>query len=103
MIKQGLFILISGLILIFNLYPRPVIIDKKIVADQREIKITKMEIERWEKITINYPNYRDGYLKLANLYWKLFDEDKTNYFLEQVRRVDPNSETLNKISNLVTQ
>lgn len=87
---KWLLLIVSMSILIFNLYPRPLIIDKKIVTDQREINITKMEIEKWEKITTNYPNYRDGYLKLANLYWKLFDEDKTNYFLEQVRQLDPN-------------
>ncbi|MDO8515406.1 MAG: hypothetical protein Q7S14_02815 [bacterium] len=86
MIKQGLFILISGLILVFNLYPRPA---EKIFVDP-QIALTKANIIYWEKITTNYPNYRDGYFKLAVLNWKLFNEEKTTYYLGLVRELDPN-------------
>lgn len=85
MMVKILSIFIVGAILLFNLYPRPA---EKIIVDP-QIALTKANIIYWEKITTNYPNYRDGYFKLAVLNWKLFNEDKTRFFLQQVAELEP--------------
>ncbi|MEK7127842.1 MAG: hypothetical protein AAB838_03930 [Patescibacteria group bacterium] len=85
MIKFALTV-VAIIVLLFNLYPRPA---EKIIVDP-QIALTKANIIYWEKITTNYPNYRDGYFKLAVLNWKLFNEDKTRFFLQQVAELDPN-------------
>ena len=85
MIKFALTV-VAIIVLLFNLYPRPA---ERIIVDP-QIALTKANIIYWEKITTNYPNYRDGYFKLAVLNWKLFNEDKTRFFLQQVAELDPN-------------
>ncbi len=56
----------------------------------------KEEIVFWQKVVEEFPNYRDAYLKLAILNYKinrLFDAQK---FLDKALSIDPNSEVANK-------
>jgi tetratricopeptide (TPR) repeat protein len=48
------------------------------------------EIERWEKIVDERSDYRDGYLKLAVLYWRLGEEVKARENLDKALEIDPN-------------
>lgn len=48
------------------------------------------EIKEWEEIVEKTPTYRDGYLKLATLYWQLRQDDKAKAALERVKEIDPN-------------
>lgn len=71
---------------------------KNIKAEPGKIK---EEIVFWQKVVEEFPNYRDGYLKLAILNYKinrLFDAQK---FLNKSLKIDPNSEDAKKIVNLV--
>ncbi len=51
---------------------------------------TVEEIKRWEKIINKYPNYRDGYIQLAILNWRVFRETESRSFLSRARELDPN-------------
>ncbi|MBI3290047.1 hypothetical protein HYZ78_01490 [Candidatus Microgenomates bacterium] len=48
------------------------------------------EIKQWEEVVEKTPTYRDGYLKLATLYWKLRQDDKAKAALERAKEIDPN-------------
>lgn len=48
------------------------------------------EIKQWEEVVAKTPTYRDGYLKLATLYWKLRQDDKAKEALENAKEIDPN-------------
>ncbi len=50
------------------------------------------EIKQWEEVVAKTPTYRDGYLKLATLYWKLRQDDKAKAALERAHEIDPNYE-----------
>ena len=50
------------------------------------------EIKTWEKITQDFPGYRDAYLKLAQLYFTLYQNDKAQENLGKALELDPNSE-----------
>lgn len=59
------------------------------------------EIIFWQKITEEFPSFRDAYLKLAILNYKinrLFDSQK---FLNKAIEIDPNNEVVKKISSLL--
>mgnify|MGYP001615179234 CR=1 FL=1 len=51
------------------------------------------EIKQWEEVVAKTPTSRDGYLKLATLYWKLRQDDKSKAALERAKEIDPNYET----------
>lgn len=50
------------------------------------------EIKEWEEIVNKTPTYRDGYLKLATLYWRLHEDEKVKENLDIARHLDPNYE-----------
>lgn len=47
-------------------------------------------IASWEKIISAKPNYRDGYLQLAVLYYQVFENEKAKENLEKALELDPN-------------
>ena len=79
---------ITGILLIILavnfLIPIPIKINK-------EWEETKKEIVFWQKTVEEFPGYRDGYLKLAILNWKIYQTDEAKSFLEKARTVDPNN------------
>ena len=50
------------------------------------------EIKQWEEVVEKTPTYRDGYLKLATLYWKLRQDDKARVAIQKAKEIDPNYE-----------
>jgi len=60
---------------------------KKATLDPREIQ--KL-IDRWEAILAEKPDYRDGYLQLAKLYWQIFNQDAAQANLQKALELDPN-------------
>ena len=48
------------------------------------------EIKQWEEVVEKTPTYRDGYLKLATLYWKLRQDDKAKEAINRAKEIDPN-------------
>lgn len=50
----------------------------------------RKEVENWEKIVQQYPNYRDGFLKIANLWQQLGEEEKAREAQQKALALDPN-------------
>lgn len=61
---------------------------------EAKIQPIKNEILYWEGVVEKTPTYRDGYLKLATLYWQLHDDKKAKENLDKASEVDPNSEKI---------
>ncbi len=68
------------------------------INEEAQEKVKK-EIIFWQKTVEEFPGYRDGYLKLAILNWKIYQNDEAKNFLEKARTVDPN----NRLENSLTQ
>lgn len=47
-------------------------------------------IAAWEKIMAEKPNYRDGWLQLALLHYKLYENDQAKENLQKALFIDPN-------------
>ena len=62
---------------------------RKYYSDSEDIKRL---IAAWEEIIAEKPNYRDGYLQLAYLHYKLYEDNKAKEYLEKAIELDPNYE-----------
>jgi len=71
---------------------------QKHYSDPKDIK--KL-ISNWEEILEKYPNYRDGYLQLAYLYYKIYQDEKAKENLAKALEIDPNFPPANKIKELI--
>jgi len=60
---------------------------QKHLADPQDIR--KL-ISLWEKIVAEKPDYRDGYLQLAILNYKIWQNEKAQEYLKKALIVDPN-------------
>jgi tetratricopeptide (TPR) repeat protein len=60
---------------------------QKNLSDPQDIK--KL-ISLWEKIVAEKPDYRDGYLQLAILNYKIWQNEKAQEYLKKALIVDPN-------------
>lgn len=58
-----------------------------LLTKPREIE---SDLKKWEKITIEKPNYRDGFFKLAVLYYQIFNKDRAKKYVEKTLELDPN-------------
>ena len=67
---------------------------RKKEANPEEIKEL---IQSWEKILAEKPNYRDGYLQLALLYYKLYEDEKAAEYLQEALIIDPNYEAAKQL------
>jgi len=72
---------------------------KKLYSDPENIK--KLIIA-WEKIIDEKPNYRDGYLQLAYLYYKLYKNEKAKEYLQKAIKLDPNYEPIRKMKKILS-
>jgi tetratricopeptide (TPR) repeat protein len=58
-------------------------------------------IKKWEKIVTEKPDYRDGYLQLAFLHYKLFENKKAKEYLAKALAIDPNFEAARELEKLL--
>jgi len=72
---------------------------KKHYADPKDIK--KL-INLWEKIVAEKPNYRDGYLQLAILNYKIYENEKAEEYLNKALAIDPNFEPARELKVLIS-
>lgn len=59
------------------------------------------EIRYWQKITNDYKDYRDAYMKLALLEYQLKHYDVSREYLKKVLSLDPNFEKGRKLEELI--
>jgi tetratricopeptide (TPR) repeat protein len=84
------------LIVVFFLLIAFMVIDlkQKIVMAKalslEKIQVTE-EIKNWEKVVDKYKDYKDGYLELAILQYRMGNKTKAKENLEKVFKIDPNS------------
>jgi len=71
---------------------------QKHYSDPKDIK--KL-ISGWEEILEKYPNYRDGYLQLAYLYYKIYQDEKAKENLAKALELDPNFKPTEEMKKLL--
>ena len=55
---------------------------------------------QWEEIVRQYPDFRDAYLKLSQLYFQLYQNEKVKENLEKALEIDPNFEPAKEMEKL---
>ena len=65
-------------------------IKNKIEFQKNEPERIKNEIIKWDKIVFDYPNFRDGFLKLAVLNWQIYNQDLSRWYWQKAFELDPN-------------
>lgn len=73
---------------------------RKHYADPQDIK--KL-IALWEKIVVEKPNYRDGYLQLAILNYKIWQNEKARQYLNKALEIDHNFEEARNLKVFILQ
>ncbi|MGB9706686.1 MAG: tetratricopeptide repeat protein [Microgenomates group bacterium] len=71
---------------------------QKHYSDPKDIR---QLITAWEKIVEEKPNYRDGYLQLAYLHYKIFESKKAKEYLEKALNLDPNYEPARELEKII--
>jgi len=72
---------------------------KKRYADPKDIQRL---IDAWEKIVQEKPNYRDGYLQLAILNYKIYENEKAEEYLNKALAIDPNFEPAKELKKIIS-
>ena len=63
---------------------------KSQVEGQRQAIAVEMQF--WQGIIKTYPNYRDGYFRLATLEYELGNRNKAKEYVQKALELDPNFE-----------
>lgn len=63
----------------------------------------KKLIAYWEEVIVNKPNYRDAYLQLALLHYKLYYNEKASEYLQKALALDPNFQPAREIEKKLTE
>jgi tetratricopeptide (TPR) repeat protein len=71
---------------------------QKHYSDPKDIK--KL-ISGWEEVLEKYPDYRDGYLQLAYLYYKLDKNKQAKENLKKALALDPNWEKTKELKEII--
>lgn len=58
-------------------------------------------IKIWEEIIKDKPHYRDGYLQLTILHYKIKEKEKARGNLQKALEIDPNFELSNKLKEII--
>jgi len=69
--------------------------------DYSDPKDIRRLISVWEKIVAEKPNYRDGYLQLAILHYKVFENEKAKEYLGKALDIDPNFEPAREMEKIL--
>lgn len=61
----------------------------------------KKLIVKWETIISEKPDYRDGYLQLALLHYKLYENEKAKEYLQKALEFNPNFEPAREMEKIL--
>ena len=79
--------------------------DLELLRKIQNIKNQPDEVERqilfWQKVVDQFPNYRDAYIKLAILNWKLYRPFDARKYLDKALEIDPNDKVAITLSSLL--
>ncbi|MEK7565745.1 MAG: hypothetical protein AAB506_01715 [Patescibacteria group bacterium] len=82
-------------VLVFNLYSWT---QKEEPKRNLEYEMVSQEIGKYEEMVNKYPGYRDAYIKLAILNWKIYKNDEAKRYLEMALAIDPNNEVATSLA-----
>lgn len=71
------------------------------ISQSKEREKIQKEILLWQKTVDEFPGYRDAYIKLAILNWKLNRNFVAQKLLNQALEIDPNSEAVSQFSKVL--
>ena len=76
---------------------------EKIWNQKQEAKPEEIKdlIKHWQQIVLEKPNYRDGYLRLSLLHYKIDESEKANEYLEKAFGLDPNYEPARQMEKIL--
>ena len=61
------------------------------------------EIDYWEKVAEEKPDYRDAWIQISIRYWQLYETSKAKEVLAKAKEIDPNNETVAKLEERYTK
>lgn len=76
------------------------LLEQKFLQNPNDIKRL---INAWEKITTDKPDYRDGWLQLAFLNYKIYEDTKAKECLAKALELDPNYSPSKKLKEIIYQ
>lgn len=92
----ALILFLASLFALNNFYIKPasVVLGTKTSPYQEEIS-------QWEQIVSEKPDYRDGWLQVANLYYQNNEKQKAKDALQMVKQIDPNNDIISTLEKLL--
>lgn len=75
---------------------------QKIQEVKNQPEEVRREILKLQKIVEQFPSYRDAYIKLAILNWKLYRPFDAQKYLEKALEIDPNNQVAKDLERILT-
>lgn len=96
--ETSFFLLLVVLYLLFAFF-------LKNLSEYKHLKTEKEQIiknaEFWKNVTIEKPNYRDAYMEVAILEYRLGNINETKLYLEKALVLDPNFKKAKEIKKII--
>ncbi len=102
-LKNIFLVVVVLCLLIFSIFMLIDLRQKVFVAKALEVEKEKVitDIKKWEEVISKYPDYKDGYLSLAVLEYRMKNYDTAKKYLDKVFEIDPNSKEGRELENLL--
>lgn len=76
-------------------------INQRVLGLQTQLKADQKTAFDWEQILAERPDYRDGWIQLAAIYYKLGDREKAREALGRAKLLDSTNETILSFEKLL--
>ncbi len=76
--------------------------ERQNAANKIETERVLAEIQKYEEMVEQKPGYRDAYLKLAILNWKIYQDETAKTYLNLAQGIDPNEEKVKLVRKLLS-
>ena len=96
--KKVLFFLLLILLFLSVFWPK-----RNIAQEWQEKKETEEKVKKWEAVLRKYPRFRDIYLRLAILNWKIYHYKKANQYLQKAKQLDPNFKKTKEVQKIIQE
>jgi len=96
-ILASVFLIIS----LFLLKSEDYRINQRVLGTQTQLVTDQKSIYDWEQILTERPDYRDGWVQLAAIYYKLGNKGKAKDAILQAKSLDPTNQTILSFEKLI--
>ena len=97
-LKKLFFLFLFILLLVSVSWPK-----RDLIWEWQEQKRIEAQILKWERTLEKYPGYRDAYLRLSVLNWRINNEEKAKGHLQKAKELDPNFEMTKELEKIVQE